>query len=183
MSVGQKTQCPGCGLSMPLDHQPVRMAYFNASRECWGVYTKVLEAEYSDVNLFRSVHQLTVDAYAAQHPGGPHPDKSIDIHLCGLHLVLERGLSPTMVPQRLQHLVKVVPSWPHFPPPPHLGVVTVMDVASCNSHESHADAVRAWAASVWNAWRDHHVAVADLAARSLIEPPTQSRGTAGRNNS
>ena len=55
-------------------------SYYNASPECWAVYTEGLGAEYSHAVIFGQVHQWTVDTYAVQHAGGSHPDKSIDIH-------------------------------------------------------------------------------------------------------
>ena len=52
--------------------------------------------------VFGQVHQLTVDAYAVQHAGGAHPDKSVGVHLCGLHLVLVQENAPPSVPPLLQ---------------------------------------------------------------------------------
>jgi hypothetical protein len=42
---------------------------------------------------------MTVDAYAAQHPGVPsrRSTQSVAIHLVGLHLILERGYEPERV--------------------------------------------------------------------------------------
>jgi hypothetical protein len=136
--------------------------YYNTSPECWAVYTEVLAAEYSNALLFGQVHQLTVDSYAVQHAGGPHPDKSVDVHLVGLHLVLERGVRPTEVPPLLQQLASRVQAWPHFPPATHQ-TMTVFDVALAGSVEDHIRLVRQWATGLWNAWSAHHSAVAQLA--------------------
>ena len=100
--------CPGCGLEMPLRETAVNSSYYNTSPECWTVYTEVLASEYSNALIFGRAHQLTVDTYAVQHAGGPHPDKSVDIHLCGLYLVLERGMSPPTVPPILQRIASEV---------------------------------------------------------------------------
>src|SRR5690348_13465075 len=121
--------CPGCGLVMPKRDGASGHEYINASPECWSVYTEVLEAEYSNPLLFAQVHQLTVDTYAAQHPGGKHPDKSLDIHLAGLHLVLERGLSQNIISQCRQRLATAVKAWPHFKAPEPVTSFTVFDVA------------------------------------------------------
>jgi len=72
--------------------------YYNAPPECWSVYTEAVGEEFGDAVLFGQAHQLTVDAYAAQHSAGPHPDKSTAVHLVGLHLVIERGMRPPYVP-------------------------------------------------------------------------------------
>ena len=125
------------------------------------MYTEVLGKEFSSAPLFGSAHQLSVDTYAVQHAGGSHPDKSVDIHLCGLYLVLERGVAPTSVPPLLQRLATVVKDWPHFVPPAVSGCLTVADVALADDHIA---TVREWASGIWKAWSAHHAAVAKLIA-------------------
>ncbi|HUP59046.1 MAG TPA: DUF5946 family protein [Thermoanaerobaculia bacterium] len=156
--------CPGCGLEMPLRESAVNAGDYNASPECWAVYTEVLAAEYSNALIFGRAHQLTVDTYAVQHAGGPHPDKSVAIHLCGLHLTLDRGVSPPTVPPILQRVAAETTQWPHFPPPPPatMRFMTVCDIALAASPEEHVQKVRAWAEMVWRAWAVHHGAVAGL---------------------
>jgi hypothetical protein len=157
--------CPGCGLSMPKREAATYHGYYNASPECWLVYTEVLAAEYSNAVLFGQVHQLTVDAYAVQHAGGPHPDKSVDIHLCGLHLVLDRGHKPATVPPMLQRLASTVDAWPHFVPPPQMTSLTIWDLALSKSMSDHIEAARRWAEAVWKSWSPHHKDIAALVAR------------------
>jgi len=127
--------CPGCGLAMPRRETATYHGYYNASPECWLVYTEVLASEYSNAVLFGQIHQLTVDTYAVQHAGGPHPDKSVGVHLCGLHLALVQGIKPTTIPPMLQRLASTVDAWPHFTPPPQIGSVTVCDVALSKAME------------------------------------------------
>lgn len=141
--------CPGCGLAMPRRVNACYDGDYNTSPECWEVFTEVLGKEFSNALLFGRVHQLTVDAYAAQHAGGHHRDKSVVIHLSGLHLVLERGLRPTVVPPLFQQLATVVRVWPHLPPPAERSAMTVFEVALAESVEDHARLVRGWAQSVW----------------------------------
>ncbi len=117
--------------------------------------------------LFGQAHQLTVDTYAVQHPGGEHPDKSIAIHLAGLHLVLDRGIRPSSVSKLFQRLATTVKTWPHFPPPDDLGPLTVCDVALAESVEAHSKTVGEWAGMVWNAWSQHHAEVAGLVSNHL----------------
>src|SRR5436309_7256574 len=105
--------CPGCGLAMPLRADERYDGDYNTSPECWGVFTEVLGKEFENAVLFGQVHQLTVDTYATQHAGGWHRDKSVIIHLCGLHLILDRGARPTSVPKSFQRLARVVRVWPH----------------------------------------------------------------------
>ena len=159
--------CPGCGLSLPRNDTAVFDGYYNASAECWGLYTEVLGAEYSNAVLFGQVHQLTVDAYAVQHAGGTHPDKSVGIHLCGLHLVIERGVSPPRVPPLLQRLAGSVAAWPRLDPPASVSAPTVFDVAFCDTAQDHATVVKEWSQSVWTEWSQHHSTVEALIAEHL----------------
>ena len=160
--------CPGCGLEMPARSGAANPGYYNASPECWSVYTEVLGKEFSSPPLFGRAHQLSVDTYAVQHAGGPHPDKSVDVHLSGLYLVLERGVAPTSVPPLLQRLATRVKEWPHFPPPVASGCLTVLDVALADDHIA---TVRSWASGIWNAWSAHHAEVAKLVTMTRARSP------------
>ncbi len=171
----QMRKCPGCGLEMPLSERSYDRK-FNASAECWSVFEEVLAREFQDAVLFGQVHQLTVDAYAVQHAGGQHPDKSVCIHLVGLHLVLERGLAPVRVPPLLQRLARRA-SWPHLDPPAQRESLTVRDVALAGSPQDHASRVREWAAQVWRAWSAHHAAARTL-AEVLDGPAERPAGSA-----
>lgn len=153
--------CPGCGLEMPVSGQSYDRK-FHASAECWSLFEEVLAAEFQNRDLFVQVHQLTVDAYAVQHAGGRHPDKSVCVHLVGLHLVHERGIAPVAVPRFLQRLASRA-SWPHLDPPGERASLTVCDVARADSPETHALRVREWAAQVWRAWSPRHDVACGLA--------------------
>jgi hypothetical protein len=158
-----ETFCPGCGLRMPPTDKPFD-GYYNASPECWSVFTEVVGAEFSNAVLFGQVHQLTVDAYATQHAGGPHPDKSVDVHLAGLHFFYDRGIKPTAIAPMLQKVASRVNEWPHLEPPPVRGSMTIFDVAVA---ESHIDAVREWSRGVWESWAPHHARIAELVSKHL----------------
>ena len=162
--------CPGCGLQMPMRVPGGAHGYYHASPECWSVYTEVLDAEYSNAALFGNVHQLTVDAYAVQHAGGDHPDKSVAVHLIGLYLVYERHVrSPSVAPQ-LQQLATSVKAWSHFEPPKRRWDHTVADVALvAGIPDQHLSAVRAWSNEVWDAWSEHHFQIAAFAFRHISE--------------
>ena len=144
---------------MPATNVATYDGYFNTSQECWSLFTEVIGAEFSNAVLFGQVHQLTVDAYAVQHAGGRHPDKSVAVHLTGLYLVIERGIPPTSVAPLLQQLATRVREWPHFAPPSVVWPRTIFDVAMA---DDHANAVREWSAGVWEGWGEWHEAVAKL---------------------
>lgn len=169
--MSSESGCPGCGLVMPTSAKTNgsyhNSSYYHCSGECWSLFGEVLAAEFGNLLLFRRVHQLTVDAYAVQHAGGPHPDKSVCVHLVGLCLVHEHGLSSPEVAPKLQGLATRVKDWPQFEPPTGQGRLTVFDVAAAADHDEHAARVRAWAAEVWADWAEHHAAVRGLAAAAL----------------
>ncbi len=171
MTPPRETTCPGCGARLPESDRPANVRYFNASRECWIEYADVLGAEYANPALFGAVHQLTVDAYAVQHAGGPHPDKSVVVHLCGLHLVLDRGVCSSQAPKYLQRLASAAKEFPHFEPPAHPPLpapppppesnrpLTIRDIAQAEPPQERIALVRTWARQVWSAWAEHHAAV------------------------
>jgi hypothetical protein len=142
-------------------------SYYNTSAECWDLYTEVLGNEYSNALLFGQIHQLTVDTYAVQHVGGPHPDKSVDVHLSGLYLALEKGIRSPYIPPLLQRLASAIKVWPHYEPPTERVGLTVFDVAFCDSTEDHIRVVREWAQAVWESWSEYHTEVARVISHHL----------------
>ena len=128
---------------------------------------EVLGTEFQNVLIYSKVHQLTVDAYAVQHARAEHKDKSVCIHLAGLHLWLEQGVNSREVPPLLQRLASKIEQWPHFEPPARIGPLTVFDVASAGLPEEHMDCVRAWADQIWEGWRARHADVQALVERFL----------------
>jgi len=172
-SLAPLVSCPGCGIERPATGV-VYDRKFHASAECWALFEEVIGREFESAVLFGQAHQLTVDAYAVQHAGGAHPDKSVAIHLAGLHLALERGLRLTEVPVWLQRIAAAAPGWPHLDvPAPRARGLTIRNVAEARSQERHVAAVRAWAAQVWETWRPHHAAartLAELGASGVRRP-------------
>lgn len=159
--------CPGCGLRMPARPSAIYTGYYHTTPECWSVYTEVLGAEFQNAVLFGQVHQTTVDTYAAQHAGGAHKDKSIAVHLVGLHLAIDRDLRSTAITALLQRLAAARPQWPHFDPPADAGAITVLDVALSVGDPAHVAVVRSWARAVWDSWAHCHPEVVALAAAHL----------------
>ncbi|MFQ5400504.1 MAG: DUF5946 family protein [Anaerolineae bacterium] len=162
MTADRERHCPGCTLRMPFDGRAAYDGYYNCSPECWSVYAELLGFEFSNAVLFGQVHQMSVDSYALQHAGGPHPDKSVAIHLAGLHAAFNLGIRQTQIPRLLQQLAATVQRWPHFPPPESTGPMTVFDVALADSLLEHVARVQKWAGFVWDSWSDTHRDVASL---------------------
>jgi hypothetical protein len=166
--VTDRTTCPGCGLAaagpgIPLDRP------FNASPQCWALHAELLGLELSSPSLVGRYHQLTVDAYGAQHAGPPTGALRVAYSLAGLMLALERGWSGPEVRAFHQRMGRPEPWWPSFPRPAGAARLTVADVvaagARAGSVDGHARLVQRWAGSVWDAWRDRHADVRALVDR------------------
>lgn len=152
-------KCFSCGALVPDMPGPTH-PYMESSPGCWYVYGEVLARQFSDPAL-RDVHRWTADAYAVQHPGQPSPaaTQSVCAHLMSLCVVIERGAPYSYADKVLRAAVEGrVPLW-WLAPPHSLGELTVADVQPAASADEHREKVRAWAASAWSAWAEHHATI------------------------
>jgi hypothetical protein len=141
--------------------------YLESSPGCWHVYGQVLAREYGD-RAFATLHRLTVDSYAVQHPGHPSPQTipSVCLHLLSLYLVLERHLPTGYATRIMAAATRTKERFFWLAPPTSLGAITVCDALPAKTPHEHAEKVRAWAASAWSAWAEHH---ATVRAWALVE--------------
>jgi hypothetical protein len=136
--------CSGCGATVPaVPDGPVHRS-IGASPGCWGIYTALLAGELTAFDA--RMHQLSVDTYAAQHPGSPSPQpiQSVCAHLVALCLSLEHGFEV----EDLRPLTGDLSNgrWS----------VTIIDLLDAELSEDYGDHVRGWAASTWAEWSAHH---------------------------
>lgn len=85
---------PGCsGIFEPFEGPTHR--YMISSPACWEWFGRVLAREYSHPTLLPT-HRLSVDAYAAQHPGSDsrRAIQSVGLQLARLGIQLEHPLPP-----------------------------------------------------------------------------------------
>lgn len=150
------TACFSCGGEFPDMEGPVHR-YMASSPGCWATYGEVLAREYGDPSYF-SVHRLTVDAYAVQHPGSNDRQsiQSVALHLVRLCLFLEHGLRAEDANQAMLEADRRKGAFTWLEPPASLGGITAADVYKAASAETHQAAVRAWAECAWQAWSRHH---------------------------
>lgn len=160
LSDDQPTRC-SCGAVFLRVENPVTHRYIRSIAECWGCFCTVLAREYEDPVIFGAVHQLTVDAYAAQHPVG-QPAKSLISHLVSLFSILERGNGQAAGPDAIKAFVESRQEFPTLSLPADLGPLTVADVAATLTPEDHRDTVRRWARQVWGSWSNEHPRIASL---------------------
>ena len=157
-----RRECPGCGLLMPKSDKVTYDGYFHCSPECWVIFEEVLATSAGNPAVYGPVHQLTIDAYAAQHAGGRHPDRSVVVHLAGLYVAFDLEIPFADVPLVLQRLAARVRTWPHLKPPEFPSPLTIIEVALAEGSADHVTRAGTWAYSVWNSWVDHHGEIARL---------------------
>lgn len=180
------TECPGCGLELPVEPAAPEVP-LNASKECAAVYAEVSGFEFQHPVMLR-YHQLSVDAYGAQHAGPPTTPIRLGYSLAGLWLALEHGFSGDEVRAVHAHMGHAQDWWPTFEPPTGPPRMTVRDVAEQGvrrgSSTGHATATRAWAEAVWGGWTAERATVAadveELLRRLFVcEGRQPLRGTVG----
>lgn len=164
--------CQGCGGLFPDTDGPTH-ACIGASPGCWALYSEVLAKEYGEYR-YPAVHQLTVHAYAAQHPGTPsrRSIQSVAGHLIGLYLVLDRGLNAKRATAMIREAIAQRGRFMWLEPPPSMGPLTVLDVAGATHLAGHVRLVEQWANSVWDAWAEHHETIRNWALMLRAEGKT-----------
>jgi Family of unknown function (DUF5946) len=121
------------------------------------------------------IHQHVVDAYAVQCADAHTKPIGLTFGLVGLYLAVERQFSGKRVQQAHMALARAKRDWPAFTLPETRGALTVRDVLAAPAGRERDEAIHAWCASVWGAFRlnrqavidllDHHGVVHDPAAR------------------
>lgn len=151
-------RCPGCGIVLPVVIG-VGHTYMLGSPSCWRGYGGLLAAQYADQRRM-AFHQLVVDAYAVQHPGGSLPQQvqSVGIHLMTLALVLEDGAGPESGPS-LHRAMVMRPVFHPLTRPDSVGELTFDHVPLGGSVSLTQRSAYEWARSAWEAWAAHHETV------------------------
>lgn len=132
-----------------------------SSPACWRRFGEVLAREFGDP-AWLTPHQITVDAYAGQHPGSPgrRSNQSVALHLTTLGLVFERDFDPSKAPA-LHKWMAHRPDYTRLEPPSMKGRLTVADVLAASDPAEHERLVREWGRDVWDAWSAHHATIWD----------------------
>jgi uncharacterized protein DUF5946 len=140
------TSCPDCGA--PLGGRDGCRERFHT-----------LSVRASTDPSYARLHRLAVDAYALQHSDEYcRSAKSLTAHLTGVCAMMERDHEVSRINDAVQRWLSRNPVLERPAPPTSRGSFTVADLGDDPS------GVRAWAASAWEAWTEHHAV-----ARSWIE--------------
>ena len=155
--------CFGCGALVPKENGPTHQ-YIGASPGCWAIFSELLAKENEEYH-HPPVHRLTVDTYAAQHPGSPSKKsiQSVAIHLIGLHLMLDRHYESHQSTRFLNQAAETSQDFYWLEPPGSLGGLTILDVRDAENIKDHTDRVHIWAHTVWQAWQSHHEQIREWA--------------------
>lgn len=152
-------RCMWCGGEFEDIEGPTHR-YMQSTPGCWAAFGRVLAREYEDPRHF-VVHRLSVDSYAAQHPGvsSAQSIQSVGVHLVRLCLFLERGLTPERANEAMLAAAKQKSAYVWLEPPASLGSITVADVDAAASPDEHCARVRDWARQMWAVWSPHHAVI------------------------
>ena len=152
--------CPGCGLKM-LSGEPGLDARFYASQVCvalyWDLSAFTLSLQDSDF-----IHQLVVDAYAAQHTGTATKPITTAFSLFGLYLTFEQGYTGREVQLAHIKLGKRRVRWLKFDTPPATAALTVRDALQKIAPGNYREPITNWGKAVWDLWLPEHRRVKGL---------------------
>ncbi len=153
--------CPGCGLSLPISEALAADERVNASPECWS-----LHSELTGYTVMRGdsdfIHQLLVDAYAAQHANELSRPIGIAFALIGLYLTYEKGYNGRQVQHMHMLLARRSKQWFTFQRPTLTGALTILDVLQCEPGAKRDSMLRKWGGSVWDAWGAEHARIKEI---------------------
>ncbi|HKP54400.1 MAG TPA: DUF5946 family protein [Chloroflexia bacterium] len=156
--------CIGCGALVPNTNGPTHR-YIGASPGCWQAYSELLARGYGsdDAPAYGAMSRITVDIYAAQHPGvpGKQSSQSVCAHLFILCLVLEHDLDLSFATAAITRFIEKHKghNFPWLEPPASLGPITVLDLLNATDAGDYDRKIRLWAESVWGAWEPHHATI------------------------
>ena len=141
-----------CGVHLHSIEAPTH-PYMLSTPSCWEAYGRLLAKEYEAPSLMR-LHRLTVDAYAAQHPGD-----SVGIHLSRLALMMDEGWVMERANDAMLSITAKKRQYPWLVPPKLDGAGTFLPALHAVGSDEHESAVSQWARGVWQAWTPHHAQV------------------------
>ncbi len=150
MPTNTLTACPTCS------------ADISGYATCRDLYNELsyYTLQHSDPEFF--IHQYIVDAYAAQHAtDNPKPITNA-FALIGLYLFAEKKYTGKAVQKAHMALAKNKKTWPQFIPPKERPHITVREVLNTKPGLLRDEAIKQWAESVWDSWKNEHQKIKEL---------------------
>jgi hypothetical protein len=108
------------------------------------------------------IHQHVVDAFAAQQADESTKPITVTFALVGLYLRVEKRRTGRQVQLVHMKLAQRKRKWPTWPLPRERGTMTAADVILAAPGPTRDEAIDAWCASAWQAFRSHRDAVVKL---------------------
>lgn len=181
---GRVDACPGCGAELwPGATEVVVPDGFTASAGCWAEYRRLVADEYRDPERW-AVRELTSTAYGLQHPGRGSrvAAQAVGVHLVTLHFVLVREFAPEVAPGiRRAAEERLIEGIMPLSVPANLRQALNVRHAADDDAGTYRDRAKAWAASVWRQWAEHHETVERWADWLVAaSPPGFPHGAPGR---
>lgn len=157
--------CPGCGATINSQKSGFDTG-FNATSACIAKYHElsIYTLQLRDTEF---IHQLIVDAYAAQHASKNMPHVTATFALIGLYLVCNHGYTGKQAQRAHMILANKTKDWPQFLPDCRKAELTVVDVLDC-SDDIKKEMIRKWAKAVWDSWEHQHARVKELVDKYLF---------------
>ncbi len=159
--------CVWCGLKTEKSAGAVHR-YLESSPGCWAKYGELLAREYENYE-YMSVHELTVDAYALQHPGKESPQTigSIYIHLASLYSYFMFGRRISELSSIRKKMTRYKDTFVWLTPPEDLKAITVADILESKTAVQHCANVKKWAEYLFETWGIHHSKIANILVTNL----------------
>lgn len=113
------------------------------------------------------IHQHIVDAYKAQHANENTKPIALVFALAGLYMHVEKNFTGRQVQKFHMKLAKIRRPWVRPQLPKERGAITVRHVLAAAAGPSRDALIDSWCASVWEAWKESHDHIANLAKNEL----------------
>ncbi len=113
------------------------------------------------------IHQLSVDAYTAQHADAATKPIAVVFALIGLYLHLEKKFTGKQVQRAHMKMARQRKEWPRLPLPENKAAVTVADVLAAAPGAARDARIEAWCVSVWAVWQASREEIVRIAKTEL----------------
>ena len=113
------------------------------------------------------IHQLVVDAYAAQNANEATKPIAIVFSLIGLYLHLEKGFTGKQVQRAHMQLAKWPNTWIKPTLPKNRSAISIQNVLAAEPGPPRDAMIERWCASVWECWQPSRAQIVELARKYL----------------
>jgi hypothetical protein len=113
------------------------------------------------------IHQLVVDAYAAQNADESTKPIAIVFSLIGLYLHLEKGFTGKQVQRAHMQLARWPNTWTKPSLPALRGTIRIEDVLAAEPGPARDVMIEQWCADVWECWQTSRAQIVEVARKYL----------------